>query len=48
MFLHYWSACSQPVSNYVVTVLIRGQQPQIFSGSLVNTGEQAQIGTFTK
>ncbi|MGE0352020.1 MAG: YfaP family protein [Gemmatimonadales bacterium] len=48
VFLDYWSDCSQPVSNYVVTVLIRGQPAQIFSGSMTTTGQQAQIGTFTK
>ena len=48
--LVYWSACSQPQSNYTVTIFVRGQQPQIFSGTLVNasTNTQIPIGTFTR
>jgi hypothetical protein len=31
--LDYWSDCSQPQSNWVVTVQSAGQPPQIFSGT---------------
>ena len=38
IFLVYWSACTQPQTNYVVTVLVKGQPPQIFSGTLSGGG----------
>lgn len=48
--LVYWSACSQPQSNYTVTVVVAGQQPQVFSGTLVtsNANTKIPIGTFTR
>ncbi|MEO8293977.1 MAG: hypothetical protein ABI613_00585 [Gemmatimonadota bacterium] len=48
--LVYWSACSQPQSNYTVTILVKGQAPQVFSGTLVNASSSTKIpiGTFTK
>lgn len=33
--VHYYSACGQPRSDWVVTVLEHGQQPQTFTGSFV-------------
>jgi hypothetical protein len=48
--LVYWSACSQPQSNYTVTVVVAGQQPQVFSGTLVtsNSSVKIPIGTFIR
>jgi hypothetical protein len=48
--LVYWSACSQPQSNYTVTIFVRGQPAQTFSGTLVtaNSSLRIPIGTFTK
>jgi hypothetical protein len=48
--LVYWSACSQPQSNYTVTIAVRGQTPQTFSGTLVtaNASTRIPIGTFTR
>ena len=48
--LVYWSACTQPQSNYTVTIFVRGQPAQTFSGTLVtaSTSIRIPIGTFTK
>lgn len=48
--LVYWSSCSQPQSNYTVTIFVRGQPAQTFSGTLVtaNSSLRVPIGTFTK
>jgi hypothetical protein len=48
--LVYWSACTQPQTNYTVTIFVRGQAAQTFSGTLVNasTSVKIPIGTFTK
>ena len=48
--LDYWSACSQPRSDYVVTVQMAGQPARIFSGSFVGDASDnpdVEIGTFT-
>lgn len=50
VFLEYWSDCGVPRSDYVVTVSMAGQQPQIFTGSFVGLAADnpnAEIGTFT-
>lgn len=50
VFLEYWSDCGVPRSDYVVTVSMAGQQPQIFTGSFVGLADDnpdAEIGTFT-
>lgn len=48
--LVYWSACTQPQSNYTVTIFVRGQSAQTFSGTLVtaNSNIKIPIGTFTR
>jgi hypothetical protein len=48
--LVYYASCSQPQSNYTVTIFVRGQATQTFSGTLVtaNTSTRIPIGTFTK
>ncbi|MEO8201496.1 MAG: hypothetical protein ABI679_13295 [Gemmatimonadota bacterium] len=48
--LVYWSACSQAASNYTVTIVVRGQAPQVFSGTLTtaNSSLKIPIGTFTR
>ena len=48
--LVYWSACSQPQSNYTVTIFVQGQATQTFSGTLVtaNANTKIPIGTFTR
>ena len=46
----YWSDCDVPRSDYVVTVALAGQQPQIFTGSFVgheSENPDREIGTFT-
>lgn len=46
----YWSDCGAPRSDYVVTVAIAGQAPQVISGSFVgsSTGQPSvEIGTFS-
>jgi hypothetical protein len=49
----YWSDCGQIRTNYVVTVNVKGQQPQVFTGFFVATDADAggagagrQITTF--
>ena len=46
--LVYYADCGEPQSNYVVTVLVKGQSPQIFSGTLVtgNSSVKIPITTF--
>ena len=48
--LVYYASCSQPQSNYTVTIFVRGQPTQTFSGTLVtaNASTRIPIGTFTK
>lgn len=48
--LVYWSACSQPQTNYTVTIAVQGQPPQIFSGTLItaNANTKIPIGSFTR
>lgn len=48
--LVYWSSCTQPQSNYTVTIFVRGQPAQTFSGTLVtaNSSLRIPIGTFAK
>ncbi len=49
--LVYWSACSVPETNYVVTVQVVGQSPRVFSGTLTGPGSSSQqvpITTFTR
>lgn len=46
----YWSDCGVAQSDYVVTIQVEGQEPQIYSGSFVgpsNTNVPAEIATFT-
>ena len=46
----YWSDCGVPRSDYVVTVALAGQAPQIFTGSFVGDATEnpdREIGTFT-
>ncbi|MGH7703187.1 MAG: YfaP family protein [Gemmatimonadales bacterium] len=35
--LDYWSACTRVQTNYLVTVAVKGQTPQIFSGTFIST-----------
>jgi uncharacterized protein YfaP (DUF2135 family) len=48
--LVYWSACTQAQTNYTVTVFVRGQSPQTYSGTLVtaSTSIKVPIGIFTR
>jgi uncharacterized protein YfaP (DUF2135 family) len=48
--LVYWSACSQAQTNYTVTIFVRGQTAQTFSGTLVtaNASTRIPIGTFSR
>jgi len=48
--LVYYSACTQPQTNYTVTIFVRGQTPQTFSGTLVtaSTSIKIPIGNFTR
>jgi hypothetical protein len=52
--LDYWSNCSAASTNYVVTVHVKGQSPQTFTGTFTGTGDGGgagdgtQITTFTK
>lgn len=46
----YWSDCGVPRSDYVVTVAMAGQAPQVFTGSFIGTSASnpaVEIGTFT-
>jgi len=46
----YWSDCGVPRSDYVVTIQVKGQEAQIFSGSFVGesgANPDAEITTFT-
>jgi len=50
----YWSACTLVQTNYVVTVQVKGQSPQVFTGTFTGPGDQGVAGsgtlitTFTK
>lgn len=48
--LVYYSACSQAQTNYTVTIFVRGQSAQTFSGTLVtpSTSLRIPIGSFIK
>jgi hypothetical protein len=48
--LVYWSSCSQAQTNYTVTIFVRGQAAQTFSGTMVtaNSGVKIPIGTFNR
>ena len=50
--LDYWSDCSQPQSNWVVTVQSAGQPPQIFSGTFMGPDGAGvdidSLATFTR
>jgi hypothetical protein len=48
--LVYYSACSQAQTNYTVTIFVRDQPTQTFSGTLVSpsTSIRIPIGTFTR
>ncbi len=35
--LDYWSACTHAQTNYLVTVAVKGQTPQIFTGTFIAT-----------
>lgn len=37
VYLHYWSACGLPQTNWVATLQRTGAQPQIFTGDFVGT-----------
>lgn len=46
----YWADCGVPRSDYVVTVAMAGQPPQVFTGSFVGDDTEnpdREIGTFT-
>ncbi len=50
VMVDYWSDCQQPRSDYVVTVQVRGQQPQTYTGSFVGPavgGIEDTVATFT-
>jgi hypothetical protein len=41
----YWSACTAPLTNYVVTVNVRGKPPQVFSGVFTGQGDGGGKGS---
>jgi hypothetical protein len=41
----YWSACTATQTDYVVTVQVRGQQPQVFTGSFTGAGDGGGAGS---
>jgi hypothetical protein len=41
----YWSACDATETNYVVTVQVRGQDPQTFIGTFTGTGDGGGLGS---
>lgn len=48
--VHYFADCGVPRSDYVVTVAIKGHEPQVFTGSFVGAytdNPPVTIGTFT-
>jgi hypothetical protein len=47
--VHYYADCNQPRSDWVVTVLVKGQSPQTFTGSFVGAysgNPPAQVVSF--
>jgi hypothetical protein len=40
-----WSACSQPRSNYVVTINLKGQDTQTFFGFFTDPGDKLAAGS---
>jgi hypothetical protein len=52
--LDYWDACGATQTDYVVTLWVRGQEAQVFSGSFTGAGEHGGAGdgiditTFTR
>ncbi len=51
VLVYYYDACQKPRSDWVVTVLVKGKQPQTFTGSFVGdagvSNPPAQVVTFT-
>ncbi|HWA58159.1 MAG TPA: hypothetical protein VG692_12940 [Gemmatimonadales bacterium] len=48
VFLHYWSACGTPQTNWVATIQRTGAQPQIVSGSFVGSASAVDtVSVFT-
>jgi hypothetical protein len=41
----YWSGCDAERSDYVVTVRVKGREPQTFSGSFTGAGDQGGAGS---
>jgi uncharacterized protein YfaP (DUF2135 family) len=41
----YWDSCEATQTDYVVTVHVRGQEPQIFSGSFTGPGDGGGLGS---
>jgi hypothetical protein len=52
--LDYWDPCDAAQTDYVVTIWVRGQEAQVFSGSFTGAGDQGgegagiDIATFTR
>jgi len=44
----YYLSCSQTRTNYVVTVNVKGQQPQVFNGFFTGGGDQGAAGAGTQ
>jgi hypothetical protein len=41
----YWSACSAASTDYVVTVHVQGQEPQVFTGTFTGSGDSGGAGS---
>ncbi len=45
--VHYWSACSEGTTNYIVTVRVEGEPTNTIAGSLTEDDEVDVVTTFT-
>jgi len=44
----YWSECGATQTDYVVTVQVKGQQPQVFTGQFTGSGDGGGAGSGTE
>ena len=40
----YWDNCEATETNYVVTVRVKGREPQTFNGTFTGEGDQGGLG----
>jgi len=44
----YWSSCGIAETNFIVTVQVKGRDPQIFTGKFTGLGDNGGLGSGTE